>query len=412
MCRNPLPMVLVLAAGCGGGVTLIDPPPPPPAGPTSLRLLPETEDVTAAQALGWETGIPDAEVTVTPVDSSAPPEVVQGNGNGIVDLSGLAGGVLYWVEVRRWLTPEEQGRLPATEDVLGWVTRTSVAAGSGESTVQVPASRRHGLVISEWSFNIAAPPPLHETYDVGGFVELYNNSDTTVFLDGLTIVEGLVVNYDNSSDGCAFLSPYAKDSRGIWTRNIEQFPGRGRDYPVAPGTPVVIAVDAIDHSVIVEGGLNLNNVDFEFPGGPDNPDVPNMVDTLSLGGSLTGHGPFFEYLGSVLVLARPYVKATAPRVILGGEKEWAMVSGDLFLDVFSTWSGYMGGVRCPQMINPLFDSSPFDRRMEGYDENVEFLHSISRLPVPAGVLGPTILQWTKNSAVDFHRTLRTPGLVP
>ncbi len=412
MCRNPLPMILVLAAGCGGGVTLIDPPPPPPAGPTSLRFLPETEDLAAAQALGWEAGIPDAEVTVTPVDSSAPPRVVMGNETGVVNLSDLVAGVTYWVDVRRWLTPEERSRLPALEDVLGWVTRTSVAAGSGEIAVRVLASRKHGFVISEWYFNYAAIPPVTQTYYYGGFVELLNNADTTLYLDGLTIVDGLAWAYDSQGDNCAFFAPYSNDADGIWTRQVQQFPGRGRDHPVPPGGTVVVAQDAIDHTAIIQGGLDLRSADFEFYGGSgdvDNPAVPNMIDTLSLASPLTGHAPTYE---SILALARPYNRSTAPRAVVSAGKEWIRVDRSLLVDVVSVWSGWVPlWPRCPRLINAGLDRASFDQAMNGWNENVEFLHSASRVEAQALGFGRPILQWTRSSAADFVRTSRTPGLV-
>ncbi len=409
-------MVLVLAAGCGG-VTLSDPPPPPPAGPTSLRLLPEIEDVAAAQALGWETGIPDAEVTVTPVDSSAPPRVVTSNATGVVDLSDLTAGVSYGVDIRRWLTSTERSHLPATEDVLGWVARTSVAAGSGDVTVRVPASRKHGLVVSEWAFNIAAPPPVNETYRYGGYLEIYNNGDTTSYLDGLTLSPGLVDQFDFQDSQCALLRGFRVDPLGIWTRHVQQFPGDGQDYPVPPGGIVTVAIDAIDHSQIVAGGLDLSHANFEFWGGPgdvDNPDAPNMIDTLSLGADIDGHGPFGAGLGSVVVLARPYRLSTVVRSTLPSSQtadEWARIPRENILDVVTLWPGFVSAYRrCPELVNSLVDRSSSDVR--GANENIEFLYSVSRRAVVASGGGRPVLQYTRNSGADFVRTSRTPGVVP
>jgi hypothetical protein len=102
-----------------------------------LQIVPDGEDAAPAQDLGWTAGIPGAEVTIT-----------------------------------------------AGEDVVGFMTQTVVKRGN--ATVQVPASRRHSIVVSEWSFFREGIPGVGG-YDFGGYLELANKSDTTVYLDGLII---------------------------------------------------------------------------------------------------------------------------------------------------------------------------------------------------------------------------------
>jgi len=57
-------------------------------------------------------------------------------------------------------------------------------------------------------------------------------------------------------------------------------PGTGKEHPVQPGSFIVVADNAIDHTA--SNGFNLTNADFEFPstnpslGQVDNPSVPNM----------------------------------------------------------------------------------------------------------------------------------------
>jgi len=61
-----------------------------------------------------------------------------------------------------------------------------VSTASPGAQLSVPASRRKPLVISEWFFNTGRVPGVG-TYSYGGYIELYNNADTTVFLDGLRV---------------------------------------------------------------------------------------------------------------------------------------------------------------------------------------------------------------------------------
>ncbi len=417
MCRKVLPIGLLLISGCGGGLTTVPPPPPPPpSGALILQLIPVAEDQTAAQALGWGATIPGADVTLTPTDSSAAARTVRSTALGTADF-GIVGAGTYLVEASRWLSAGETVSLPAGQDVDGWFVKTRIAGGGGVTTISVPASRRKGLVISEWAFNIAAPPPVNQTYNYGGYVEIYNNGDTTAYLDGLTLLPGLVDQFDFQGTQCSLLRNFRVDPLGIWTRHVQQFPGGGQDYPLAPGATATIAVDAIDHSQIVAGGIDLSHANFEFWGGPgdvDNPNAPNMIDTLSLGADITGHGPFGAGLGSVVALARPYSLATVVKTTLPSSQtadQWARVPGENILDVVTLWPGFVSAYpRCPELINSLFDRSSSDVR--GSDENIEFLYSISRRAIPGGAVGPVILQHTRSSDADFVRTSRSPGVVP
>lgn len=406
---------LLLLAACGGETTFVDPPPPPPALGFRVQLTADPEDVAAAQALGWATGIPDAQVTITPEDSSAAPRVLQGSASGTVELEGFASGS-YIVEAQRWLTPAEWALLPASQDVVGWVAKGLVRlTGSGaDLPLAMAASRRKGLMISEWAFNIAALQPVNETYPFGGFLEIYNNADTTAYLDGLIIARGILYDYDYPNFPCSATAALTTDPNGIWTREVQQFPGRGEDYPVPPGGLVTVAIDAIDHSAIVNGGIDLSGAEFEFWGGPgdvDNPAAVNMIDTLALGGNALGHGPVFQNLGSVAVLARAYDLATVPRQRDLTGSEYAQISADRLIDVVTLWPEFVSQwPRCSRIVHSRFDRASFDGR--GQEENTEYRYSISRRSIPGTVGGQPVLQHSRNSDADFMRTLRSPGIAP
>ncbi len=404
---------LLLLTACGGGVTLVDPPPPPPVFGFRLLLTPDPEDLAAAQALGWTNGIPNVEVTITPQDSSAAPRVLQGSASGTLEVGTIPSGS-YIVEAKRWLTSAERALLPVNQDVLGWIAKSLIrfAGSGGDLPLPLAASRQKGLVIGEWAFNIAALQPVNQTYYFGGFLEIYNNGDTTAYLDGLTIAHALVYGYDYPNFPCNATAALTNDPQGIWTREVQQFPGRGSDYPVPAAGVVVVAIDAIDHSAIVNGGIDLSRADFEFWGGPgdvDNPAVPNMIDTLALGGNVLGHGPVFQSIASVVVLARPYDRLTVPRQRDPSGTEYARISADRVIDVVTLWPNYVAEwPRCPQLVNARFDRGSFDGR--GYEENAEYEYSISRRRVPAAVGGQ--LQHSRTSDADFIRTRRSPGIVP
>jgi hypothetical protein len=408
-------LVVALGAGaCLSGTELVSPPYQPPH-PITLLFRPDSTDAASAAALGWTRGIPTVQVTLTSLDSAGSvTQVLQGSDSGTLLLDQLQPGH-YLVEASRWLTDSERFKLASGDDALGFVARTTfnTATASGQLPVPILASRRHGLVISEWAFNVAAFVGTN-TYYYGGFIELYNNADTTVYLDGLTIAQGLVYEYDYPNFPCHATAPLTTDPSGVWTRDIQQFPGNGTDYPVLPGGVVLIAIDAIDHSKIIPAGLDLSHADFEFWGGSadvDNPGVPNMIDTLSIGADLTGHGPVFQSIGSLAVLARPYDLATTQRQHDPSGTEYAKIPADLLLDVVSIWPNYVAPwPRCSALVSSRVDRGSFDGR--GYDENVEYFYSVSRRAIRDIFSGHAVLEVTHNSASDFVRTLRSPGTIP
>ncbi|RLJ02294.1 MAG: hypothetical protein DRP08_04675, partial [Candidatus Aenigmatarchaeota archaeon] len=105
------------------------------------------------------------------------------------------------------------------------------------------------------------------------FVELYNTSENTLYLDGCIITR----NYST-------VLPDIEDIDYVRAIYAFQFPGTpvtGREYPIEPGQHVVVAADAIDHSLYANNAVDLSGADWEFfnPLGSDwdNPDVPNVV---------------------------------------------------------------------------------------------------------------------------------------
>lgn len=108
------------------------------------------------------------------------------------------------------------------------------------------------------------------------FVELYNAADTTMYLDGIILTRQSQTYYPDQDE-----VPYVRATYAY------QFPGTpvtGREYSIEPGQFVVIAADAIDHSVWNAKSIDLSHADWECfnPLGADydNPAVPNIVNIV------------------------------------------------------------------------------------------------------------------------------------
>ncbi len=406
-------LVLLAAVACTGSTEIVTPPPPPASGFT-LRFVPEPEDGATAAALGWGSGLPGLAVTLTPADSSRPARAFTSEGDGTVAIPDLVAGD-YIVEASRWLTAAERAELAGGDDGDGFATRTVLRTGTGvgSTTIAVPASRRRSLVISEWAFNVGQTPGLGG-YTNGGFLELYNNADTTVFLDGVVVVKGLDQEFESAAFPCSAFRQYASDAAGIWSLAYQVFPGKGRDYPLAPGHVVVVATDAIDHGAFYPAGLDLRSADFEFVGtsDADNPAVPNMVNT-GYDRDLAGHGLEWAELGAVVAVARPFDTTGLVRAVFPGTSTFAhpRVPTSAVLDAIAIRSNYdPSRGECPDIVSPQFDRNPF--RGRGRDLPMEFQYSVSRRTMPIEIEGHAILQDTRAGNADLVRSPRTPGVIP
>jgi hypothetical protein len=378
-----------------------------------VALTADPEDAALAQTLGWSGGLPGFDVTIVPTDSSAGARTARTSSSGVADFGTIPPGS-YFLDTQRWLTAGEAGTLPAALGIDGWATRQRITAASGGGTlgVTVPTSRRRSLVISEWSFNPDWSLALGD-YLLGGFLELYNNSDSTMYLDGLIIGEGFSLTNDYPNFPCSGDNLVALDPAGLWARWWQAFPGRGHDYPLLAGRTTIIATDAIDHRPIYPGTLDLSHADFEFVASDDvdNPAVPNMVDAGVQ--AMVYHGILFEDLSAVPFLALPVDTAAIPRQFApGATKPWGRIPADRLLDVVMIVSNYAASPypECAQLILPKFDRAP--SRVRGTVTSVETRYSVQRrvgFTLPGG---RKVLQHTRSGFADFVRAIRSPGSLP
>jgi hypothetical protein len=343
---------------------------------------------------------------VTPEDSTlGPPQQVQGSVAGTLTLDQRAGG-RYVLDGVRWLTDQERARLPTGDDAVGFVTRVSLNAATAAENVGVEmvASRRHGLVISEWDDWPLFDPQAGDSYDFSEYLGLYNNTDTTMYLDGLIVGSGLIYQHNYPIFPCSVSATYALDPLGIWALSFHQLPGRGTDYPLLPGKIAVLATDAIDHRPLFLLGLDLRDADFEFYAGAsdvDNPAVPNAVE-VGVGSSPEGHGLLWPGLGGVAWVARPFDRTTMHTDIIVG-RTWARIPANALLDVAADKTTYQGAYpQCAWLVHPRFDRQPIHLLGANlWDDTLAY----RRRSLPFTIGGHVVLQHTRTSAWDF-------GIVP
>ena len=112
---------------------------------------------------------------------------------------------------------------------------------------------------------------MDRTYTTDSYVEIFNNSDEVQYMDG---------KYLGLAESVSPAAYPAKDNPdSIYLRQVCRFPGKGTDYPVAPGGSVVIAArSARDHRTSAATSVDLSGADFEVKAmeGSGNPDVPML----------------------------------------------------------------------------------------------------------------------------------------
>ncbi len=196
--------------------------------------------------------------------------------NGVVEISGIVSDK-YLISAAREMSPDEMELITGYKISNHKLSNTRVKIielrADLSETIEVPMDLVIGgspIVISEI---YACGPPGSGLYYHDKYVEVYNQTDSVVYLDGIIVA----VVYASSYLG----QNYVDDPEFVHSKNVWVFPGNGTDYPLYPGEFAVCAEDAIDHRMNAPNSVDLSNVKFEFykDDAPDidNPAVPNMT---------------------------------------------------------------------------------------------------------------------------------------
>lgn len=392
--------------GGGGGVTV-------QRVPLTLRFQMPEEDVGVYRALAWADGfVPGVQVTIHRDGSTDSLLTAVSDSTGLVRFERILTGT-YTISGFRALDSGEAARLAVADqdiDALAGGDRVGVSAPSTTAVIALPAGRRGSLVISEYWF----PPALTASsiYPFGGFVEVYNNSDTTIYLDGKLLGEGRVaLTFGSSTWPCTVNATFRNDSLGLWVAIFYRFPGSGYDYPLSPGQAVIVATDAVDHRVVNAAAEDLSGADFEFIGlgDVDNPSVPNMSD-VSLWEPALGHGLFFSSAH-----AHPFVGDNVDLAALTRSVMCYLNCGTVLripraavLDIAVFLSSTTSFERCYPQVHSSLDRQP--GFLPAGDSPVQ---SIQRKVFRVLPDGRRVLLRTRTTSRDFEfRFPRTPKSVP
>lgn len=429
--RACLAVMLLSIAGCGGGSvsdTGTGPGPTPPTDTTKpptvqrssiiVRVAIDPSDAMLATTAG--VGVGGLTVRLTSTRASDPARTTISAADGTARFDDLLEGV-YTVGVDRTLTATELARL-APED-----REASVFAGGAQATlvppinksVDVPlvGARRGSVVISEIFANYGPQGTGTNNYVYGSYIELYNNGDTTAYLDGMLLMSTPPTWHsgDVTTARCDQI-PWALrlDSTAVYSGIIIGFPGSGRDYPIRPGEARVVAMDAINHMAAAaeKEQVDLAHAQFEqfwTDGDVDNPEAVNMQRVYGSSAGVFGRGiPYFSAgLEHVLLSRAARTALTEFSYSQPGSttvSTLAKLRSEHILDLVAVeYSPLSPGYPVAQVNFPRctpWGSSHYDRSPAPLLSGIE-RKSISRRSLGRTSDGREILQRTRNSERDM-----------
>lgn len=208
------------------------------------------------------------------------------NNNKAVEVKGFASNMatvsidkgLYRVDVTGKMEVDGTGVNKETYTYAGLIESVNIQEDASNIKVDMKLSKMSGdLVISEIYFT-GSTTPEGKQYRGDQYIRLYNNSDDTVYADGVAIMESAFMTIDDYD--------YTPDimSSHFSAQAIYVIPGKGKDVPVAPRSYLTICDIAIDHTQANSNSFDLSKADFEWydeSSNPnfkdtDNPEVPNL----------------------------------------------------------------------------------------------------------------------------------------
>lgn len=182
--------------------------------------------------------------------------------------------------------------------INGNLVNVGIYKGSDPLNITMRGLKVSPLVFKE-IYYAGSKPPVGFSYFRDQFYEIYNNSSTIQYLDGIyfaNLTPGKSTRNLPVWDG-------GTDNEVCYAERVWKFPGSGTDYPLEPGQSAVIAQFAANHQLEIynpNSPVDCSHAEFEF--NMDNarfPDQPaiDMVHVFYRGLAAKGSVP--QYLTSV-----------------------------------------------------------------------------------------------------------------
>lgn len=174
-----------------------------------------------------------------------------------------------------------------------------------------------GLVLKEIFFT-GTRTPENKLYHGDKYFIVYNNSEDTLYTDGLIYAEAqflTITKYEYTPNVMA---------EAFTANNIVLFPGSGKEHRILPGEQVVVAANAIDNRELNPNSFDLRNANYELNlGGTIDVDNPQVPDLVNVNGAMIMHDRGFRSY----VLARLPEGMTKENFMAENHYEYSYIGG-------------------------------------------------------------------------------------
>jgi len=195
--------------------------------------------------------------------------------NGLITTQLEEGVYNIQITARKILSTDNSGAM-IVANLSGIVQKINILGKTQELSIPLSMAKlTEGFVIKEIYYG-GSTTPANKSYNKDQFIEIYNNSDSVLYADGISIAE----SQHGSSGAVPEFTEYPND---LIVDAIYTIPGNGKTYPVQPRTSLLIASMGIDHRTSNPNSpSDMSKADFEWfdPGtvlDVDVPEVPNLV---------------------------------------------------------------------------------------------------------------------------------------
>lgn len=161
-----------------------------------------------------------------------------------------------------------------TEQLRGLKEKVQLLGSIVTDTIPLMISQQgNGFVIKEIYYT-GSKTPSNGSYYQDQYIEVFNNSDSVLYADGLTIVESTHLS-------STAVYPYSDRPNDLIAGALYTVPGTGLDHPVQPGGSIVIASLGTNHKLAnANSPADLSHADFEWYDAGIDVDVPEVTNMI------------------------------------------------------------------------------------------------------------------------------------
>lgn len=344
-----------------------------------------------------------ATVTLTSIDDASV-KTAATNSNGEAIFADVLPGS-YNIAVSKSLTADEARTLTGISTAISLnALQGNVAITNGqdpvyELTLQGSAA---GNIVFKEVYYTGSKTSMGGTYFSDQFIELYNNSTDTLYLDSLCIADA----YGNAGliNPTSLPTPFNTDNSAVYVSTIWRIPGTGKQQPLAPGKSIIIAQDGVNHKdplLNPNSPVDLSAADWEtYNERPDNrdadaPAVPNL-EKVYYNGGFDWNVPVFG--ASLVIFKADFSKLEQVPIPGSTQPARIKIPNNIIIDGFEALKD--GGAGSFKRIPPAVDAGFV------FADDTYNMQSFRR-KTSTTINGRRVLQDTNNSGNDFEK-IATP----